>query len=90
MRAQNEHKRISASKRSQICHEEYDRLRDLPSLIALWPSEICDFSPAGTHKIICRLLIALRAERERGRSGHWSYNLERHLGLARAYKAESA
>lgn len=68
----------------------YDRIRDLPKLIALWPDELRDFSRTGTHTIISRLRLAMRAERKRGQSGHWSYDLERHLALVRAYKAERA
>ena len=66
----------------------YDRTRDLPALVALWPSELLDFTPPGTQKIISRIRLALRAERVRGRSGHWTYDLQRHLALVRAYKAE--
>lgn len=69
---------------------DYDRARDLPKIIALWPVELRDFSPAGTRKIIGRLQNALRAERGRGRLGHWSYDLERHLALLRAFKSETA
>lgn len=31
---------------------------------------------------------ALRAERARGRGGHWTYDLNRHIALAQAYTAE--
>lgn len=37
-----------------------------------------------------RLRRALRSERHRGRSGHWSYDLDRHIGLLQALKAELA
>jgi len=66
----------------------YNRARDLPALLALWPSELMDFTQAGTGKIISRLQRALRAERARGMSGHWAYDLQRHIALVRAYKAE--
>lgn len=68
----------------------YDRMRDLPALVALWPSELQDFTPPGTQKIVSRIQRALRAERARGQSGHWAYDLQRHLALVRAYKAEVA
>lgn len=70
--------------------DRYDRLRDLPRLIALYPQELCDFSNDGTSAIVSRLQLALRTERRRGQAGHWTYDLERHLQLVRAYKAESA
>lgn len=68
----------------------YDRLEQLPKLIGLWPSEMQDFSPHGTSKILALLRKALRSERARGRSGHWTYDLNRHLALASCLKAERA
>ncbi len=66
----------------------YDRLSQLPRLIGLWPSEMQDYSAAGTAKILALLRKALRLERSRGRSGHWAYDLNRHLSLAESVKAE--
>jgi hypothetical protein len=66
----------------------YDRERDLGRLIALWPKEIADTSTAGRLRIVARLRQALRAERVRGRAGHWAYDLNRHVALALALKAE--
>lgn len=68
--------------------KEYVRARDLPGLISLWPAEVADFSAAGSLRILRKLRRALRAERRRGSAGYWSYNLNRHLGLWSAYKAE--
>jgi len=68
--------------------DEYLRVRDLPRLIAVWPSEVADQSQAGTFFLIRKLKNALRSERQRGRAGHWSYDLGRHMGLAMALKAE--
>ncbi|HAH63923.1 MAG TPA: hypothetical protein DCL72_00255 [Rhizobiales bacterium] len=39
---------------------------------------------------LMKLRRALRAERRRGLAGHWSYDLNRHLGLLSAYKGELA
>lgn len=66
----------------------YDRPKDLPSLIPLWPDEIADTSPENNAMIIRRLSDALRKERQRGRAGHWAYNLNRHRALKRALQAE--
>jgi hypothetical protein len=33
---------------------------------------------------------ALRAARRRGRAGHWTYDLNRHIGLVQAFRAERA
>ena len=66
----------------------YVRARDLPRLIALWPRELCDQTSEGSLLILSKLRRALRAERRRALAGHWSYDLNRHLGLMTAYKAE--
>jgi hypothetical protein len=68
--------------------EEYDRGRHLPRLIPVWPKEIADRSEAGRRAILLKLLKALRAERNRGRAGHWTYDLNRHIGLCQALIAE--
>ena len=68
----------------------YVRSRDLPRLLALWPHEIEDPSEGGRLHLLAKLRRALRAERRRPRSGHWSYDLNRHLGLLSAYKGELA
>ena len=66
----------------------YCRSRDLPSLVALWPQELEDMSQAGIVFVLGKLRRALRAERNRGLRGHWSYDLNRHIGLLSAYKRE--
>lgn len=68
----------------------YLRVRDLPKLIALWPCELADETPEGSLRVLAKLRRALRAERRGGGAGHWSYDLNRHLGLLSAYKAELA
>lgn len=75
---------------SQAGADCYLRARDLPRLIALWPHEVLDQSPEGGLRILSKLRCALRAERRRGRAGHWSYELNRHLGLLSAYRGELA
>ena len=66
----------------------YDRESQLPKLLGLWPSELQDFSLPGTARIVARLRKSIRSERQRAQSGHWSYDLNRHLALAEALKAE--
>lgn len=68
----------------------YVRPRDLPRLLALWPYEIEDQTPEGGQHLLAKLRRALRAERRRARANHWSYDLNRHLGLLSAYKGELA
>lgn len=68
----------------------YDRERDLPKLLALWPAEVTDRSEAGRLLLLSKLRRALRAERQRGLAGHWTYDLARHRGLLLAYRAETA
>jgi Family of unknown function (DUF6477) len=75
---------------SQAGADCYLRARDLPRLVALWPHELLDQSPEGGLHILSKLRRALRAERRRGRAGHWSYELNRHVGLLSAYRGELA
>lgn len=67
---------------------EYDRERDLPGLVALWPAELRDTTPAGRALVLRKLRRALRQERQRGVAGHWAYDLKRHAALHRAYNRE--
>lgn len=65
----------------------YDRARDLPRLIRLWPAEAVALA-AKDHPRLLLLAQALRAERRRGLARAWSYDLVRHRALLRAYRAE--
>lgn len=68
----------------------YDRQRDLPTLLPLWPAEIADTSDAARLKLLARLRRALRGERKRANAGHWAYDLARHAALLKCYRAEVA
>jgi len=68
--------------------DSYDRSRHLARILPLGPDEIADQSTAGRRKVLARLSRELRAERTRGRAGHWTYDLNRHLALSQAYAAE--
>ncbi len=68
--------------------EDYARQRHLPRVLPIGPDEIADDSVAGRRRIVARLARALRAERNRGRAGHWTYDLNRHIALRQAYLAE--
>lgn len=68
--------------------DAYDRRRHLPRVLPVGPEEIGDESVAGRRRIVARLARALRAKRNRGRSGHWTYDLNRHIALRQAYLAE--
>jgi hypothetical protein len=68
----------------------YDRRTELPRTLPLWPHELDDESPQGRQLILARLRRALRAERRRGVSGHWAYDLSRHVELLRLYRLELA
>lgn len=66
----------------------YDRRRMLPRLIAAGPDLVGDETPEGRLRVIRLLGRALRGERCRGRAGHWTYSLDRHIGLVQAIRAE--
>ena len=68
----------------------YCRATDLPKLVAMWPHQINDRSALGHARLIAKLKRALREERLRGLSGHWTYDLARHSQLLAAYKCEVA
>jgi len=75
---------------SDVDSRSYDRARDLPKLLPLWPLEIVTSKTADHAGLLARLRKALRAERQRGANGHWTYDLARHAQLLRAYRAEAA
>jgi len=68
--------------------EPYDRARHLPRLIPIEPDLLADGSTENRRRIVAALARALRAERNRGRAGHWTYDLNRHIALKQAYAAE--
>ena len=68
----------------------YDRRRALPRLIGCDPGELDRDGAAGERRVKARLMRALRAERRRGRAGHWAYDLDRHLALLQALAGEAA
>lgn len=80
--------RASASTASEAIVAGWDRERMLPRLIAVGPDELADRSRNGRLVIVRRIIAALRGERTRGRAGHWSYSLDRHIGLVQALAAE--
>jgi hypothetical protein len=67
----------------------YDRRRDLPRLIRIDPYPETSDTAESVKAILARLERALRAERCRARSGHWTYDLNRHIALRQAYLAEA-
>ena len=68
----------------------YDRSRHLPALIRADPAGLAAKTALeATNMIIARLDRALRSERARARSGHWTYDLNRHIALLQAHQAES-
>jgi hypothetical protein len=69
---------------------EHDRRAAIAKVLALWPHEIEDESLSGRERILAKLRQALRAERRRGLSGHWTYDLGRHVELLRVYREELA
>lgn len=70
--------------------ERYDRRRDLPKLLPLLTDDL-DTNSIDAHKRLLALLKrALRAERQRSRERHWTYDPARHAALARAARIENA
>ncbi len=65
-----------------------NRSGELARLLPLWPSQLEDVSIAGRQRIVALLARALRGERQRGRGGHWAYDLSRHAALNRVLQIE--
>ncbi len=66
----------------------YRRDRMLPRLLPLAVGRLPLREPARTGAILIRLARGLRAERRLGRAGHWTYDVNRHIALAQAFRAE--
>ena len=66
----------------------YCRAVMLPRLLPVSAADLAELGEKSSRKLCLRLLAALRRERTRGRAGHWSYDLNRHIGLLQAYRAE--
>ena len=67
----------------------YERARNLPRVLPLMAGQCEGPEPDTTRLIVRRLAQALRRERRLGRAGHWTYDLNRHIALTQAWKAES-
>lgn len=78
------------SPRPALARDPAERRRELAALLPLWPKDLDDASVAGRTRVIALMERALRAERRRGRAGHWAYDLARHVALHRAWKLECA
>ncbi|WP_261967330.1 DUF6477 family protein [Prosthecodimorpha staleyi] len=68
----------------------YKREHALPRLLPIGPDLLADQGRAARLHVLKLLARALRGERSRGRAGHWTYSLDRHLALITAYRAEKA
>lgn len=53
-------------------------------------AEILDRSPSGVALIVDRLALALEADQQRGREGHWAYDHGRQAATARILRNERA
>ena len=69
-------------------HPRYQRHTELPGLVPMWPHEMKITCRRDHEKLLQCLRRTLRAERRRGVSGHWSYDLIRHTNLLHAYRTE--
>lgn len=63
---------------------------DQADLAARVFSKGTDDRPEPVERNLQRLARAIRDERRRGRAGHWSYDLNRHLALVQAFIKEQS
>ena len=82
--------RTAVAKRSQGSAKAYVRNNIIPRLLPLAGADLSGPEPATTRVIVAKLAGALRSERARGRAGHWTYDLNRHIALNQAHAAERA
>ena len=66
----------------------YDRTSALTRFHRLSPDTIASESPDAARAALKEIERAMRAER--ARRGHWSYDLNRHISLLVAHRAETA
>jgi hypothetical protein len=66
----------------------YDRHFALARFHRLSPELIASETPDAARAVVREIERALRAERSR--RGHWTYDLNRHIALVVAHRAESA
>ncbi len=67
--------------------ERFEPGRHAARLLPEGEEELWLSSARDREALKARLRSALRSERRRGRAGHWSYDLNRHLGLLQALRA---
>ncbi len=68
------------------CAAAYDRATALRRFYRLSEETIRSETPEAAQAVVREIERALR--RERGRAGHWTYDLNRHIGLLVALRAE--
>jgi hypothetical protein len=68
--------------------QAYRRAEFLRSFHRLSSETIVEETPEAARSVLREIERALRAER--ARAGHWTYDLDRHIGLVVAYRAEQA
>lgn len=68
--------------------EKYDRKRTLAGFHRLTREIIDSETPAAARRVVAEIEQAIR--RERARRGHWTYDLNRHIALHVAQRAERA
>jgi hypothetical protein len=83
----NWHHKTQILNRARL-HRRYERARDLPKLLMLWPKELQDEGLEAHQRIVAKLERALRQERQRGLAGDWTYDLARHSQLLDAWREE--
>lgn len=76
-----------ARARAGITNDSH-RLTNLIRLLPIPAAEIRENTRTTAKKIMSRLRSALRQERKRGRAGHWTYDLNRHIALYQALNTE--
>ncbi len=67
---------------------QYDRIRHLPKILNMSRDELAALSVEGRRRLVARLTRLARNSARAGRSGHWSYDPNRHIAILGALRAE--
>lgn len=73
---------------AEKCSYAYQREHLARLGLILWDAELEDFSVEGTEFVISKVAARLKTVRAIGLYRHWSYDLNRHIGLKSAWFAE--
>lgn len=80
----------SCERQIEATAQAYQRQRDLPRIVAVWPDQLSDISLKGREAIVSRLTKEAIAIARMGRDMPHHYERSRHIAILGALRAEKA